>query len=74
MNLMFWDSPCPDEYIGRFGAYSEVIWILELSNWMIGCDVSGYSFEHLAFNGIYSGFATSVGLKCCDADRGSTLR
>ena len=42
MNLMFWDSPCPDDCISGFGVDSDVIWILELYNWMIGCDVSGY--------------------------------
>ena len=31
-----------DECIGGFGAYSRLYCILELSNWMIGCDVSGY--------------------------------
>ena len=47
--------------IGGFGVYSDVICILELSNWMIGCDVSGDSVEHLEFNGMYSGFPHRIG-------------
>ena len=49
MNLMFGDPPCPDECIGGFGASSLLYLSLELSNWMIGCDVSGHSVEHLGY-------------------------
>ena len=42
MNLMVWDPPGTDECIGGFGVTSLLHLYYELSNWMIGCDVSGF--------------------------------
>ena len=47
--------------IGDFEGDSYANWITELSNWMIGCDVSGHSVEHLEFNGMYSEVANRDG-------------
>ena len=58
---MFRDLHGLDECIGGFGATSPMYLHPEMYNWMIGCDASGHSVEHLEFNGMYSGFPHRIG-------------